>query len=55
MRGDERRSDWYCRCSWVLRVSGGLCEGGCVGGKRWILGAADAIGGAGVVAVAREA
>lgn len=58
IRGDERRRDWYCLWSWDLRNSGGLCDGGCVGGYRDIGGTAEtvcSIGGAGVVALAREA
>ena len=32
MSGDERRTDWYWRCSCDLRNSGGLYEGGWVEG-----------------------
>ena len=58
MRGDERRRDWYCRCSCDLRNSGGLCDGGCVRGYRCTGGTAVIVcsmGGAGVVAEARDA
>lgn len=53
----ERRREVYCRWSCVLRYSGGLWEGGWVGGKRAI-GGMDvvvwSIGGAGVIAEAVE-
>lgn len=53
----ERRREVYCRWSCDLRYSGGLWEGGCVGGKRAIGGAEVVvwyIGGAGTVAEAVE-
>ena len=52
IKGVERRREVYCRCSCDLRYSGGLWEGGCVGGKRaigggelnvWCIDAAGAI------------
>ena len=55
MSGDERRTDWYWRCSCDLRNSGGLYEGGWVLGWREIDGGALVIcsmDGAGVVALA---
>ena len=53
----ERRSEVYCLWSCDFRNSGGLWEGGCVGGKRAIGGGEEIvwwIGGAGVVAAAVE-
>ena len=55
MSGDERRTDWYWRCSCDLRNSGGLYEGGWVEGWREIGRGALVICsmvGAGVVALA---
>lgn len=56
-RGVERRREVYWRWSCVLRYSGGLWEGGWVGGKRAIGGTEVvvwSIGGAGVIAEAVE-
>lgn len=56
-RGVERRREVYWRWSWDLRNSGGLWEGGCVGGKRASGGEEEMvwwIGGAGVIAEAVE-
>ena len=53
----ERRREVYWRWSCVLRYSGGLWEGGWVGGKRAIGGTEVvvwSIGGAGVIAEAVE-
>lgn len=36
MMGVERRREAYWRNNWDLRSSGGLCDGGWVGGKRCI-------------------
>lgn len=58
MRGEDFNRDWYWRWSWDLRISGGLCDGGWLSGKRAIGGMECivwSIGGAGVVAVVRDA
>lgn len=53
MRGVDRSREVYCRWSCDLRYSGGLWEGGCVGGNR-VIGGGDlviwCIDGAGAIA-----
>ena len=49
-RGEERRSDAYCRSSCDLRSSGGLSDGGCVEGclasgrEAWVICSRDTAG-----------
>lgn len=43
MSGVERSRELYCRWSCDLRSSGGLCEGGWVGGKRAIGGGEEVV------------
>ena len=53
--GVERSREVYCRWSCDLRNSGGLCDGGWVGGKRAIGGGEEIVWGGGAAGVIAEA